>query len=47
MYNTAVGMCHTFNYPDKVAADMISDAFYFSLDTNLRYPNLLVISLFV
>ena len=34
--NTAVGMCHTFIYPDEVAADMMNDAIYFSLDTNLR-----------
>ena len=42
MENTAIGMCHTFTYPDQVAADMMNDAIYFSLDTNLRCPALLV-----
>ena len=45
MENTAIGMCHTFTYPDKVAADMMNDAIYFSLDTNLRCPTHLVQSL--
>ena len=38
MENMAIGMCHTFIYPDKVAADMMKDAIYFSVDTNLKYP---------
>ena len=43
--NMWVGMCHTFIYPDKVAADMMNDAIYFSLNTNLRCPTYLVQSL--
>ena len=45
MENTAIGMCHTFTYPNEVAADMMNDAIYFSLDTNLRCHTHLIQSL--
>ena len=31
------GTCHTFQYPDKVFADMVSDGFLFYLDPSLSY----------
>ena len=30
------GLCHTLLYPDLVEADMMEDAIYLSLDTELR-----------
>ena len=31
------GMCHSFNYSDRVYADMVSDGFLFYLDPSLSY----------
>ena len=31
------GMCHTFTFPDKVYADMVTDGFLFCLDPSLSY----------
>ena len=31
------GMCHTFTFPDKVYADMVTDGFLFYLDPSLSY----------
>ena len=37
IHNMMLGLCHTLFFPDPVGADLMDDALYFALDTNLRY----------
>ena len=35
--NVFMGMCHTFQYPEPLQADMVKDGFGFTLDPELSY----------
>ena len=36
IHNVMYGLCHTLFFPHPVGADMVNDALYFALDTNLK-----------
>ena len=36
IHNMMYGLCHTLFFPQPVGADMVNDALYFYMDTNLR-----------